>query len=66
MPQARREHISQMNIEPIYYYWFGVPGHMVANRRRTKKQPKYHTRDNEFGGAQHYRNTEITRYVPWE
>ena len=38
--QARDEHISQSNIEPVYYYHIGVPRYMVAYRKRTKEEPK--------------------------
>ena len=32
--QARDEHISQANIEQVYYYFIGVPGHIGNTQRQ--------------------------------
>ena len=38
--QARDEHMSQTNIEPVCYHHIGAPRHMVVHRKYIKEGPK--------------------------
>ena len=41
--QARDEHMSQTNVEPVHYYHIGVPRHVGSTQKTHRSNHNKHT-----------------------